>query len=91
VLGYCNFQFRSSATKHHFSLAALCIPGCPLFQADRCRVLAAECRRLALMSETALEKTLLTNLAFGPAGSWVSFANRALAPDVEPAGQSARV
>jgi hypothetical protein len=72
VLGYCNFQFRCSATKHHFSLAALCILGCPLFQADCCRVLAAECRRLALMSETALEKTLPTNLAFG----WNRIANQ---------------
>src|SRR5258708_5353030 len=44
----------------------------PLFQADRCRVLATECRQLALAAETAIEKTLLTNLAF----SWNRRANQ---------------
>jgi hypothetical protein len=36
----------------------------PMFQADRCRLMAAECRQLASLSENALEKRLLTNLAF---------------------------
>ena len=44
----------------------------PMFQADRCRELAAECRRLALLSEDELEKTLLTNLAL----SWNRIANQ---------------
>ena len=44
----------------------------PMFQADRCRELAAECRRLALLSKNAIEKDLLTNLAF----SWIRIANQ---------------
>jgi hypothetical protein len=43
-----------------------------MFQADRCRVLAAECRELALAAENAAEKTLLTNLAL----SWSRIANQ---------------
>jgi hypothetical protein len=44
----------------------------PMLQADRCRVLAAECRQLALAAENEVEKTLLTNLAF----SWNRIANQ---------------
>jgi hypothetical protein len=44
----------------------------PMFQADRCRVLAAECRELALAAGNAAEKTLLTNLAL----SWSRIANQ---------------
>ena len=44
----------------------------PMFQADRCRALAAECRELALATENAREKTILTNLAF----SWKRLANQ---------------
>jgi hypothetical protein len=44
----------------------------PLFQAERCRSLAAECRQLALAAESEIEKTLLTNLAF----SWNRLANQ---------------
>ena len=44
----------------------------PMFQAARCRTLAAECRKLALATENAREKTLLTNLAF----SWNRLANQ---------------
>jgi hypothetical protein len=43
-----------------------------MFQADRCRELAAECRRLALLSKNAIEKDLLTNLSF----SWIRLANQ---------------
>jgi hypothetical protein len=43
----------------------------PLFQAELCRVLAAECRELALAAGNKVEKTLLTNLAF----SWNRLAN----------------
>jgi hypothetical protein len=43
-----------------------------MFQADRCRVLAAECRELALAAGNAAEKTLLTNLAL----SWSRIANQ---------------
>ena len=43
-----------------------------MFQADRCRVLAAECRQLALAAENEVEKNLLTNLAF----SWNRIANQ---------------
>jgi hypothetical protein len=44
----------------------------PLFQAERCRALAAECRQLALAAEGKIEKTFLTNLAF----SWNRLANQ---------------
>jgi hypothetical protein len=44
----------------------------PLFQAERCRTLAVECRQLALAAESKLEKTFLTNLAF----SWNRLANQ---------------
>jgi hypothetical protein len=44
----------------------------PLFQAERCRALAAECRQLALAAESKIEKTFLTNLAF----SWNRLANQ---------------
>ena len=44
----------------------------PLFQAERCRELGAECLRLALAAESELEKTFLTNLAF----SWQRLANQ---------------
>ena len=44
----------------------------PLFQAERCRALAVECRQLALAAESKNEKTLLTNLAF----SWNRLANQ---------------
>jgi hypothetical protein len=44
----------------------------PLFQAERCRTLAGECRQLALAAETTIEKTLLTNLAL----SWNRLANQ---------------
>jgi hypothetical protein len=44
----------------------------PLFQAERCRTLAAECRQLALAAESKIEKTYLTNLAF----SWNRLANQ---------------
>jgi hypothetical protein len=44
----------------------------PIFQADRCRALAAECRGSALLSESALEKTMLTNLSLG----WSRLANQ---------------
>src|SRR6202043_1620941 len=44
----------------------------PMFQADRCRVLAAECRELALAAGKAAEKTLLSNLAL----SWSRIANQ---------------
>jgi hypothetical protein len=44
----------------------------PIFQADRCRAPAAECRRSALLSQSELEKTLLTNLAY----SWKRIANQ---------------
>jgi hypothetical protein len=43
-----------------------------MFQADRCRALAAECRQLALATENSVEKTLLTNLAF----RWNRIANQ---------------
>jgi hypothetical protein len=43
-----------------------------MFNADRCRLLAAKCRRLASLSENALEKRLLTNLAL----SWNRLANQ---------------
>jgi hypothetical protein len=43
-----------------------------MFQADRCRLLAADCRRLASLSEDALEKRLLTNLAL----RWNRLANQ---------------
>jgi hypothetical protein len=41
------------------------------FEAERCRALAAECRQLALAAESKIEKTILTNLAFG----WNRLAN----------------
>jgi hypothetical protein len=44
----------------------------PMFKTDRCRLLAGECRRLASLSENALEKRLLTNLAL----SWNRLANQ---------------
>jgi hypothetical protein len=44
----------------------------PLFQAERCRVLATECHQLALAAESKIEKTFLTNLAF----SWSRLANQ---------------
>jgi hypothetical protein len=44
----------------------------PLFQAERCRALAAECHQLALAAEPKIEKTFLTNLAF----SWSRLANQ---------------
>jgi hypothetical protein len=44
----------------------------PRFQAKHCRALAVECRRLALLSENELEKTLLTNLSF----RWSRIANQ---------------
>ena len=44
----------------------------PLFQAERCRALAAECRQSALSAESEIEKTFLTNLAF----SWNRLANQ---------------
>jgi hypothetical protein len=44
----------------------------PLFQAERCRALGAECRQLALVAESELEKTFLTNLAL----SWNRLANQ---------------
>jgi hypothetical protein len=44
----------------------------PMFQADRCRALAAECRQLAVQAENAAEKTLLTNLSL----SWRKLANQ---------------
>ena len=44
----------------------------PLFQAERCRELSAECRQLALAAESKIEKTFLTNLAF----SWNRLANQ---------------
>jgi hypothetical protein len=44
----------------------------PMFQADYCRMQAAECRRLALAARNATEKTLLTNLA----RSWNRIANQ---------------
>jgi hypothetical protein len=44
----------------------------PLFQAERCRALAAECRHLALAAESKIEITFLTNLAF----SWSRIANQ---------------
>jgi hypothetical protein len=44
----------------------------PLFQADRCRALGAECHQLALAVESEIEKTLLTNLAL----SWNRLANQ---------------
>jgi hypothetical protein len=44
----------------------------PMFQADRCRTLAAECRQLALAARNETEKTLLTNLAL----SWNRLANQ---------------
>jgi hypothetical protein len=44
----------------------------PLFQAEHCRAMAAECRRLALEAESKIEKTFLTNLAF----SWNRLANQ---------------
>jgi hypothetical protein len=44
----------------------------PMFKADRCRLLAAECRQLASLSENAVEKRLLTNLAL----SWNRLANQ---------------
>jgi len=44
----------------------------PLFQAESCRALGAECRQLALAAESKIEKTFLTNLAF----SWIRLANQ---------------
>jgi hypothetical protein len=44
----------------------------PMFQADRCRALAAECRQLAMQAENTAEKTLLTNLSL----SWRRLANQ---------------
>ena len=44
----------------------------PLFQAERCRELSAECRQLALAAEIEIEKTILNNLAF----SWSRLANQ---------------
>jgi len=44
----------------------------PLFQAERCRALGAECRQLALAAESKIEKTFLTNLAL----SWNRLANQ---------------
>jgi hypothetical protein len=44
----------------------------PLFQAERCRALGAECHQLALAAESKLEKTFLTNLAL----SWNRLANQ---------------
>jgi hypothetical protein len=44
----------------------------PIFQADRCRLLAAECRQSALLSANVVEKALLTNLAL----SWTKIANQ---------------
>jgi hypothetical protein len=44
----------------------------PLFQAERCRALASECRQLALAAESRIEKTFLTNLSF----SWNRLANQ---------------
>jgi hypothetical protein len=48
------------------------MPFMPLFQAERCRALAAECRQLALTAENTREKTMLINLAF----SWNRVANQ---------------
>jgi hypothetical protein len=44
----------------------------PLFQAERCRTLGAECSQLALAAESKLEKAFLTNLAL----SWNRLANQ---------------
>jgi hypothetical protein len=44
----------------------------PLFQAERCRALGAECRQLALAAESKLEEKCLTNLAF----RWNRLANQ---------------
>jgi hypothetical protein len=44
----------------------------PLFQAERCRTLGAECRQLALAAESKLEKTFLINLSL----SWHRLANQ---------------
>jgi hypothetical protein len=44
----------------------------PLFQADRCRTLADEYRKLALLSANAVEKTILSNLSL----SWTRVANQ---------------
>jgi hypothetical protein len=44
----------------------------PLFQADRCRILADEYRKLALLTANAVEKTLLGNLSL----SWIRVANQ---------------
>jgi hypothetical protein len=44
----------------------------PLFQAERCRALSAECRQWALAAESKLEKTYLINLAL----SWNRLANQ---------------
>jgi hypothetical protein len=43
-----------------------------MFQADHCRVLAAECRDLALAARSRVEKALLTDLA----GCWSRLANQ---------------
>jgi hypothetical protein len=43
-----------------------------MVQADRCRLLAAECRQSALLSANVVEKALLTNLAL----SWTKIANQ---------------
>jgi hypothetical protein len=44
----------------------------PLFQAERCRALAVECRQLALAAASKIEKTYLINLAL----SWNRLANQ---------------
>ena len=44
----------------------------PLFQAEHCRAMAAECCQLALRSEDKSGKTMLTNLAL----SWNRLANQ---------------
>jgi hypothetical protein len=44
----------------------------PVFQAERCRALGAECRQLALAAENKIEKTFLANLAL----SWNRIANQ---------------
>jgi len=43
-----------------------------IFEPDRCRALVDECHQLASLSETALEKKLLTNMAL----SWNRLANQ---------------
>jgi hypothetical protein len=44
----------------------------PIFKADYCRLLAAECRQSALLSVNVVEKAHLTNLAL----SWTKIATQ---------------